>query len=150
MARLEACVGGLRRRDQELEKSLSVVGSGSSFLNRRLEPETEPQRLDHLRMLEERRARTRADLTAMREEVGRQLEATMVAIENLRLSLLRLKSGFDLPEELQEYLNAAKRIDDEVQSLLDGEKAVGVLLAKTPIHGESGHTTDPAVDSYQP
>ncbi len=61
-----------------------------------------------------------------------RLEEVMMALETLRLELLRLHAGASTVDDLTAAVERARRIGDEVDRLVAAEKAVDGLLQPTP------------------
>jgi len=88
-------------------------------------------------VLGDARAKLRADLTVKRDEAGRRLADAVAALENVRLSLLRLKAGTGTVGDLTEDLTAAQALAsamdtaadarDDVEAFLRRERASGAL-----------------------
>ena len=76
--------------------------------------------------------RLRADLMARRDEAARRLADAVTALENVRLSLLKLKAGTGTVDELTADLTAARSLNDAIDRNADAQQEVEALLARTP------------------
>ena len=105
-----------------------------------------PSETPHSGSVQAHRARAVEDIDSARSVIGGRLSATMAALENLRLGLLRLQAGVGTPDELTADLRAAKELGEEVQALLDGERQVEGLLSEsqtsTDLHPNSSLGSD--------
>ncbi|MEE8117692.1 MAG: hypothetical protein V3T28_11330, partial [Gemmatimonadales bacterium] len=59
---------------------------------------------------------------------GKQLTATVAALENVRIALLRLRAGTGSVEDLTLYLERARGIGEAVDRQLEGRRDVDRLL----------------------
>jgi serine/threonine-protein kinase len=75
------------------------------------------------------RDRLRRDLRLTRERAGDRLAATVAALENIRLDLLRLQLGDGRVESVTASLYAARQIADDVGAYVDATKEVEASLA---------------------
>lgn len=74
------------------------------------------------------RDRLRHDLRLTRERAGDRLAATVAALENIRLDLLRLQLGDGRVESVTASLYAARQIADDVGAYVDATKEVEASL----------------------
>ncbi len=74
------------------------------------------------------RDRLRHDLRLTRERAGDRLAATVAALENIRLDLLRLQLGDGRVESVTASLYAARQIADDVGTYVDATKEVEASL----------------------
>jgi serine/threonine-protein kinase len=128
VVRLEAAAEALRVRDGELAGALAAVGPVAATVDRGRRVDAASMETGEYVSVQEHRARVVNDIDAARRQMAKRLAATMAALENLRLGLLRLQAGVGTPDELTADLRAADEIGREVQALLEGERQVeGVL-----------------------
>jgi len=73
-------------------------------------------------------AQLTADLTAQRDAAAHRLAASVAALENLRLDLLRLKAGVGTVDELSADLSAARDIEKEIDVAIASNEEVRALL----------------------
>ncbi len=73
-----------------------------------------------------------ATLTAQREDVNHKLAATVTALENIRLGLLRLQLGSAPAASVTEAIQAASRIGEEIDRFVSAEAEVARTLARDP------------------
>jgi hypothetical protein len=90
--------------------------------------------------LTDTRAKLRTDLTHQRDQAGHRLADAVAALENIRLSLLRLKAGTGTVDELTADLSAARALDRALMDAADARAEVDALLradrpAVTPLPG---------------
>ena len=75
-----------------------------------------------------------ADLGAQRNAAEVRLGELVTALENVRLDLLRLRSGGGTVEGITRDIDAARRVGDEADRLIAGASEVDVLLRRvTPL-----------------
>ncbi|MDQ2666346.1 MAG: serine/threonine protein kinase [Gemmatimonadota bacterium] len=75
-----------------------------------------------------------ADLGAQRSVADARLGELVTALENVRLDLLRLRSGGGTVEGITRDIEAARRVGDEADRLIAGASAVEALLQRiTPL-----------------
>ncbi len=75
-------------------------------------------------------AKLRADITAQRDAAGKRLAASVAALENLRLDLLRLKAGVGSVDELSADLAAARDLQKEIDLAIEARREVDAALAR--------------------
>ena len=77
-----------------------------------------------------------ADLGAQRNVADARLGELVTALENVRLDLLRLRSGGGTVEGITRDIEAARRVGEEADRLIVGASAVEALLQRvTPLPG---------------
>jgi hypothetical protein len=128
LKRLQANAEFLRRREAELDSALGSVGMANPSTTRL--PDSRPERIDPSRFVsvEDHRTRVVEDLAAAQAAVSFRLSATVAALENLRLGMLRLQAGLGSLADLGEDLGIARDVTKQVQALLDGEREVREFL----------------------
>ena len=127
--RLEADAQGLRARVDELNALLAGANEES------LGAQSDSLRLgggQAAGALGDARQKLRADLTAERDGVAKQLATAVAALENIRLDLLRLTAGVGTVDQISADLTAARRIGADVDAMVAGHREVEVLLAPAP------------------
>ncbi|HWO89317.1 MAG TPA: protein kinase [Gemmatimonadales bacterium] len=70
------------------------------------------------------RSRVREQLTAERDAAQKRLAASVAALENVRLDLLRLKAGVGSLDELSADLAAARDVQEELARAIEAREAV--------------------------
>jgi septal ring factor EnvC (AmiA/AmiB activator) len=70
-----------------------------------------------------------AELRRQRDHASEMLAATVTALENIRLGLLRLQLGSAPVAQVTEALEAASRIGYEIDLALDADNVIGDILA---------------------
>jgi hypothetical protein len=132
LKRLQANAEVLRRRETELGRALGSVGTANPSSTRR--SDSGPEKIDSSRFgsVEDHRTRVVEDLAAAEAAVSSRRSATVAALENLRLSLLRLQAGPGSPEEFTDDLAIAREVTEQVQALLDGEGEIRAFLVGEP------------------
>ncbi len=75
-----------------------------------------------------------ARLRGTRALAAQRLAATVVAIENIRLDLLRLQMGSAGIESVTASLEAAQRIGEQIAYAVDAQADVAQLLTAEPLH----------------
>jgi eukaryotic-like serine/threonine-protein kinase len=123
--RLEADAQGLRARVDELDALIAGAGdetaaAHSTSLRRGGGPGAAG--------VADARERLRAELDAAREAAAQRLAASVAALENIRLDLLRLTAGAGTVDQLSADLAAAGDIAAEVDAALEGRREVEGLL----------------------
>jgi hypothetical protein len=126
--RLERGAEALRLRGAELERALGTVGTVGLAVDRSLAVDEPPGNSAGLGSVQAHRAKAADDLESARSVIGTRLSATVAALENLRLGLLRLQAGVGTPDELTRDLKAAKEIGLEVEALFVGQTQVEGIL----------------------
>jgi serine/threonine-protein kinase len=74
------------------------------------------------------RAKLRGDLTAKRDEAAGRLADAVAALENIRLSLLRLKAGTGTLDELTADLTAARALNQAMEHAAEAREEVERFL----------------------
>jgi serine/threonine-protein kinase len=126
LKRLEADAQGMRARIAEVDALLAGVGERM--------PAATPASLGDgsaAQAVEAGRRQLRDDLRAEREQVAKQLAASVGALETIRLGLLRLKAGVGTVQEITADLSAARELANEIDVVAAGHEEAGRLL-----HGE--------------
>jgi serine/threonine-protein kinase len=72
-----------------------------------------------------------AELLRARKETGDRLTATVAALENVRLALLRLRAGVGSVNDLTLHLERAKEIGQRIDRELDAKREVDELLDRS-------------------
>jgi hypothetical protein len=106
--RLEADAAAQRARVDELNAVLGGLGDGK--------PASVPASLrgEAGAVVADQQAKLRGDITVQRDAASRRMAASVAALENLRLDLLRLKAGAGSLDELTAHLSDARRLQDEI------------------------------------
>lgn len=76
------------------------------------------------------RDRLRTDLRRLRERAGERLAATVAALENIRLDLLRLQLGDGRVESVTASLEAAQSVAADLTAYVDATKELDAELAR--------------------
>src|SRR5258708_30162066 len=79
-------------------------------------------------VVEEQRSKLRADLIAQREQAAQRLAVSVAALENIRLDLLRLKSGVGTVDQLTADLDAARDLQAEINLAIEARREVEAAL----------------------
>ncbi|MEK6767494.1 MAG: serine/threonine-protein kinase [Gemmatimonadota bacterium] len=79
--------------------------------------------------------RLRDDLATQRDASQRRLAASVAALENIRLDLLRLKAGVGTVDQVSADLAAARDLEAEIELAIQGQEEVAKLL-RNPRGGE--------------
>jgi hypothetical protein len=108
--RLEADAGSLRRVMEDLDGQLVVFDRIADSLTR------------------SERTRMADDLRATRAQAAERLAATVAALENIRLDLLRLQMGSAGLESVTASLDAARHIGEQIGDSVRAQDAVESLL----------------------
>jgi serine/threonine-protein kinase len=74
------------------------------------------------------RAKLRADLTAKRDQAANRLADAVAALENIRLSLLKLKAGTGTVDGLTDDLTAARALNRAMDEVAEARAEVEALL----------------------
>jgi eukaryotic-like serine/threonine-protein kinase len=74
------------------------------------------------------RDRLRTDLRGLREQASDRLAATVAALENIRLDLLRLQLGDGRVESVTASLTAARAIAGDLHAIADASREVDALI----------------------
>ncbi len=96
--KLEAAATAQRTRRDSLDRALAEIGNGG-----------DPAK----------RESVSRELSAARTQAVDQLQSAMAALENLRLDLLRARSGVGKPGDLTGAIDAARRIGEQVSATLE-------------------------------
>jgi serine/threonine-protein kinase len=128
--RLESAAGALRMREAELMRALDTVGTVGLVVDRRVSKAGDWVGARDLHSVQSHRSKAVAELESAKEAVGARLSATVAALENLRLGLLRLQAGVGTPEDLTTDLRVAREIESEVENLLEGQHQAAMLLGE--------------------
>jgi serine/threonine-protein kinase len=123
VARLEADARAMRARVDELNGMLADLGGeGAAAKSSTLAASAAGG------VVADEQARVREDLTRTRDAAGQQLAATVAALENLRLDLLRLKAGVGSVDELSADLAAARDLQSEIALAIRARREVEAAL----------------------
>ena len=106
LKRLESSAARLRERRERLDGAIAAVGETG---------------------VASRRASVAADLETERDVVDQRLRMALEAMENLRLDLLKLRAGMGTTDDLTEAIEAARRIGDEVEIVVQSRALVEEL-----------------------
>lgn len=79
--------------------------------------------------------RLRDEITGQRDASQRRLAASVAALENIRLDLLRLKAGVGTVDQVSADLAAARDLQAEIELAIQGQEEVAKLL-RSPGGGE--------------
>lgn len=82
----------------------------------------------------ETRAAAESDIEAVRDLAERRLSQAVLALETIRLDLLRLHAGTGTVQSLTEDLAEARAVGEQIGRLLEGQREVETLLRKHPAH----------------
>jgi predicted Ser/Thr protein kinase len=128
--RLEADATRLREDVEKLEASVAALDQDSATLA------DSPREAD-LRM---QRDQLRADLRATRARSGERLAATVAALENIRLDLLRLQLGQGRIESVTATLGIARQVLADLDHVVEANREVDALL-QLPLDRRAGELT---------
>ncbi len=78
----------------------------------------------------EARARVRAEVETTRDDAGGRLRDAVVALEQIRLGLIRMHAGERVLQNVTMELQTAKDLSDDMANLLEGHREVERLLAE--------------------
>jgi hypothetical protein len=121
--RLEAEAQGMRARVDEL--NAMIAGLGDEALSAQSATLRENQAGA---VVLDQRTRLRADLIAKREQAAQRLAVSVAALENIRLDLLRLKSGVGTVDQLTADLDAARDLQAEIALAIEARREVEAAL----------------------
>ena len=126
IARLERDAALMRRTVDELGSAVASLGDDAIAARSRAlqDPAASADGA-----LAESRSRLREDLVRRRDQSAQRLAAAVTALENIRLSLLRLKAGTGTVSELTADLSAAQRVEDALAFAAAARQEVETLLA---------------------
>lgn len=124
--RLEADAQGLRARVDELNALLAGAGEESAGARSTSLRHGTAQVAG---TLADNRQKAREELMAKRDAAASRLAASVAALENIRLDLLRLKAGAGTVDQLGADLSAARDIGAEIDAALAGRSEVEAILA---------------------
>ncbi len=110
--RLEDDARAMRERVDQLDEKLADAESAAASRSAVLE------KFGGDASVERQRASVTDELRAMRDDAGRRLAATVAALENIRLDLLRLQAGAASLHDLTAALDAANRVGQAVDDAL--------------------------------
>jgi len=79
----------------------------------------------------DQQARLASDVRAGREEALRRMAASVAALENLRLDLLRLKAGAGSLDELTAHLSDARRLQEDINLAIEAKREAEELTERT-------------------
>jgi serine/threonine-protein kinase len=121
--RLEAEAQGMRARVEELNAMIAGLGDEALSAQSATLRETPAGAVAH-----DQRSKLRADLIAKREQAAQRLAVSVAALENIRLDLLRLKSGVGTVDQLTADLDAARDLQAEIQLAIESRREVEAAL----------------------
>ena len=121
--RLEAEAQGMRARVEEL--NAMIAGLGDEALSAQSATLRENPAGS---VVEDQRSKLRADLIAKREQAAQRLAVSVAALENIRLDLLRLKSGVGTVDQLTADLDAARDLQAEIALAIESRREVEAAL----------------------
>jgi len=119
--RLEADAASQRARVDELSGVLGGLGDGNTVMPGSLRGEAGA-------VVEDKQAKLRDDVTVQRDAALRRMAASVAALENLRLDLLRLKAGAGSLDELTTHLSDARRLQDEIALAIEARRETEAVL----------------------
>ncbi len=76
----------------------------------------------------DQQARLREDVVARKEAAQRRMSASVAALENLRLDLLRLKAGAGSLDDLTDHLSDARRLQQEIDLAIEARRETEAAL----------------------
>jgi len=148
---LPALVERLQRDAQLMRRTVDDLGSAIAGLGEQTQAAhshalAADEAAGPAAVVRDARERLRADLARKREHASARLGAAVAALESIRLNLLRLKAGTGTVSEVTTDLAAARAAQAEleievaarreVESLLDGARAVTSELRLSGAHGD--------------
>jgi hypothetical protein len=80
-------------------------------------------------VVQDSQRRVREALLAKREAASKRLAASVAALENVRLDLLRLKAGVGTVDQLTSDLSAARELQQEIERRIEARVEVEEALA---------------------
>jgi serine/threonine-protein kinase len=125
--RLEADAAGQRARVDELNAMLAGPLDGGLAASQSLRQDGGQA----ASVVAQHQEKLRAELAAQRDGAARRMAATVAALENVRLDLLRLKAGVGTVDELSADLTAARDLQREIDVAIQSQREVRALLGET-------------------
>jgi serine/threonine-protein kinase len=125
--RLEAEAQGMRARVDELNAMLAGLGDTASAST-----SASLRTAGAGAVVQDNQQRLRVELLAKREAASRRLAASVAALENIRLDLLRLKAGVGTVDQLTADLSAAQELQEEIERRIEATREVEAALEGTP------------------
>lgn len=125
--RLEADAQATRARVEELSAMLDGLGAE--------DPAARSASLAHAdgpagAVVAGGRQKLREDLVAQRDAAARRLAASVAALENIRLDLLRLKAGVGTADQLSADLSAARDLQAEIEFAIEARRETEAVLRR--------------------
>jgi serine/threonine-protein kinase len=124
--RLEEDAKKLRAEIDRLDASLIALEADASMPSAVAESRHEPR-------IREDRDRLRSDLRATRDRASDRLAATVAALENIRLDLLRLQLGDGRVESITASLEAARELGADLDAHVAAKEEVERVLLRPPL-----------------
>ena len=87
---------------------------------------------EHETGIRQERDRLRVDVRATREQAAKRLAATVAALENIRLDLLRLQLGDGRVDSVTASLDAARDVASDLRAYVDATEEVERSLRPPP------------------
>ncbi|MEP6731444.1 MAG: serine/threonine-protein kinase [bacterium] len=115
--RLRAQIAALRRHEEQLEASLAQAGESHTM-------SASPDLSNTTRTLIERRVELTNDLEQARRAAADRRASAVAALENIRLQLLRLRTGLGSPADLTADLDAAMEIERQISAAIEVNRIV--------------------------
>lgn len=119
LRRLENDARLMRARVEELTAMLAQVEPGMARDSASLR-----QVQNAAGIVAQEQTRLRAQLSAQREQAQKRLAASLAALENVRLDLLRLKAGVGSLDELSADLAAARDVQEELARAIEAREEI--------------------------
>jgi hypothetical protein len=111
IARLRAHIEALRKREEHLALAIAEAGAPRATLSAAGVSGANQTLID-------RRVELMNDLELAKGGVAARRSSALAALENIRLQLLRLRSGIGLPKDLTADLEAAREIERQISAIL--------------------------------
>jgi serine/threonine-protein kinase len=121
--RLEEDAKKLRTEIDKLDASLIALEADASMPSAVAESQHEPR-------IREDRDRLRSDLLGTRDRASDRLAATVAALENIRLDLLRLQLGDGRVESITASLEAARKLGADLDAYVAAKEEVERVLLR--------------------
>jgi serine/threonine-protein kinase len=121
LEKLERDAREMRRRSDELSVQLDAISGPQA---------TASATLGQQGAIAERRVSVASELRSARDSASRRLSATVAALENIRLDLLRLQAGAGSLESLTSVIDAARRVGTAVDDALSSREETERLLVR--------------------
>jgi serine/threonine-protein kinase len=133
ITRLERDAALMRKTVDELGSAVASLGADAVAARSRALQDPAAAASDSA--LADARDTLREDLAKRRDHAAQRLAAAVTSLENIRLSLLRLKAGAASVSELTADLAAAAQMEDAMAFAAAAREEVEGLLAATPKRG---------------